>query len=50
METLDKLLSDAGKRYDRHVVAALFHVAENRPEWISWSSLNAEGKEESTKG
>lgn len=48
-ETLDKLLSDAGKRYDRHVVAALFHVAENRPEWISWSSLNAEGKEESTK-
>jgi len=36
-ETLDKLLAEAGQKYDRHVVAALFHVAENRPEWISWS-------------
>lgn len=36
-ESLDKLLGDAGKKYDRHVVAALFHVAENRPDWISWS-------------
>ena len=35
--TLDKLLAEAGHKYDRHVVAALFHVAENRPEWISWS-------------
>ncbi|MBS1130857.1 MAG: Metal-dependent phosphohydrolase, subdomain [Proteobacteria bacterium] len=37
-ETLDRLLSESGSKYDRHVVAALFHVAENRPEWISWSS------------
>jgi HD-GYP domain-containing protein (c-di-GMP phosphodiesterase class II) len=37
-ETLDKLLSETGSKYDRHVVAALFHVAENRPEWITWSS------------
>ena len=48
-ETLDKLLGDSGKRYDRHVVAALFHVAENRPEWISWSSLNGEGKDDAAK-
>ena len=37
-ETLDRLLNESGSKYDRHVVAALFHVAENRPEWISWSS------------
>jgi PAS domain-containing protein len=37
-ETLGLLLRDAGVRYDRHVVAALFHVAENRPEWIDWSA------------
>ena len=37
-QTLDKLLSETGTKYDRHVVAALFHVAENRPEWIRWSS------------
>ncbi|MBS1139051.1 MAG: Metal-dependent phosphohydrolase, subdomain [Proteobacteria bacterium] len=37
-ETLDRLLNESGSKYDRHVVAALFHVAENRPEWISWSA------------
>jgi HD-GYP domain-containing protein (c-di-GMP phosphodiesterase class II) len=37
-ETLDRLLNESASKYDRHVVAALFHVAENRPEWISWSS------------
>lgn len=36
-ETLDQLLKETGTRYDRHVVAALFHVAENRQEWVSWS-------------
>ncbi|MBU3908129.1 MAG: PAS domain-containing protein [Gammaproteobacteria bacterium] len=36
-ETLDQLLGEADARYDRHVVAALFHVAENRQEWVSWS-------------
>ncbi|NTV71129.1 MAG: HD domain-containing protein [Azonexaceae bacterium] len=40
-QTLDKLLSESGSKYDRHVVAALFHVAENRPEWIQWSSPSA---------
>lgn len=40
-QTLDKLLSETGTKYDRHVVAALFHVAENRPEWIKWSAPSA---------
>lgn len=42
-ETLDKLLSEADSKYDRHVVAALFHVAENRQEWDSWSAPQAGG-------
>lgn len=37
-EALDQLLKETGTRYDRHVVAALFHVAENRQEWSSWAS------------
>ncbi|MBU1363628.1 MAG: HD domain-containing protein [Gammaproteobacteria bacterium] len=41
-QTLDKLLSESGSKYDRHVVAALFHVAENRPEWIKWSAPSAD--------
>jgi len=40
-QTLDKLLNESGSKYDRHVVAALFHVAENRPEWIKWSAPSA---------
>lgn len=40
-ETLDKLLGEADTKYDRHVVAALFHVAENRQEWVSWSAPHA---------
>jgi len=36
-EVLNNLLAPSNANlYDRHVVAALFHVAENRPEWISW--------------
>ena len=34
-EVLDQLLSESKSRYDRQVVAALFYVAENHPEWIS---------------
>ncbi len=37
-DALDKLLAEADTKYDRHVVAALFHVAQNRQEWDSWSS------------
>ncbi len=35
-DALDQLLKDAGSKYDRHVVAALFHVAENRADWSRW--------------
>ena len=37
-EALDRLLKDSGSKYDRHVVAALFHVAENRADWSDWMS------------
>jgi HD-GYP domain-containing protein (c-di-GMP phosphodiesterase class II) len=32
-EALDELMKQAGTRYDRRVIAALFHVAENRSDW-----------------
>ncbi len=35
-QALDLLLQEAGSKYDRHVVAALFHVAENRSDWSDW--------------
>jgi PAS domain S-box-containing protein len=33
---LDQLLRESGHKFDRHVVAALFHVAENRSDWTDW--------------
>jgi HD-GYP domain-containing protein (c-di-GMP phosphodiesterase class II) len=33
---LDQLLKESGSKFDRHVVAALFHVAENRSDWTDW--------------
>lgn len=41
MEALDRLMEDAGTRYDRHVVAALYHVAENRLDWSRWNRRQA---------
>jgi len=38
-EVLDTLLEQVDSRYDRHVVAALFHVAENRSDWSSWQEV-----------
>lgn len=38
-EVLDILLSEADSRYDRHVIAALFHVAENHSDWESWQQV-----------
>lgn len=35
-EALDQLLAETKSKYDRQVVAALFHVAENRSDWITW--------------
>jgi len=39
-EVLDSLLEDADKRYDRKVVAALFHIAESRSDWAEWQSAS----------
>jgi len=33
---LDQLLDECDSKYDRHVVAALFHVVENRADWSDW--------------
>ena len=35
-EALDILISEADTRYDRHVIAALFHVSENHADWFEW--------------
>lgn len=35
-QALQQLLAEAGTRYDRRVIAALFHVAENRLDWSQW--------------
>lgn len=39
-EVLDILLSEADSRYDRNIIAALFHVAENHSDWVSWQQVN----------
>jgi HD-GYP domain-containing protein (c-di-GMP phosphodiesterase class II) len=35
---VSELMADADTRYDRQVVAALFHIAENRKEWLELDS------------
>jgi len=35
-DVLDILLQQSDQRYDRHVVAALFHIAENKADWRNW--------------
>lgn len=37
-KALDLLLEQSKTKYDRHVVAALFHVAENRTDWSAWQT------------
>lgn len=39
-EVLEILISEADSRYDRHVIAALFHVAENHSDWSDWQQVN----------
>ncbi len=34
---LDELMRGAGTEFDRRVVAALFHIAENRRDWSQWN-------------
>ena len=38
-EVLDILLKQVDTHYDRHIVAALFHVAENRSDWSTWQQV-----------
>jgi HD-GYP domain-containing protein (c-di-GMP phosphodiesterase class II) len=38
-EVLDILIAEAGSRYDRQVIAALFHVAENHSDWMNWQQV-----------
>lgn len=38
-EVLDILLKQVDTHYDRHIVAALFHVAENRSDWSTWQNV-----------
>jgi HD-GYP domain-containing protein (c-di-GMP phosphodiesterase class II) len=37
-ESLDQLMKEADTKYDRQVLAALFHIAENRKDWSEWSN------------
>jgi HD-GYP domain-containing protein (c-di-GMP phosphodiesterase class II) len=39
-EVVDILLQQADSHYDRHVLAALFHVAENKTDWHRWQVVN----------
>jgi HD-GYP domain-containing protein (c-di-GMP phosphodiesterase class II) len=36
-DALAELLRGAGTQFDRRVIAALFHVVENRGDWSGWS-------------
>jgi HD-GYP domain-containing protein (c-di-GMP phosphodiesterase class II) len=39
-QVLDILIAEADSRYDRQVIAALFHVAENHSDWLSWQQVS----------
>ena len=41
-EVVNILLGLSKSQYDRHVVAALFHIAENKADWKSWRSIDPE--------
>jgi len=38
-EVLEIFLSEADRHYDRRVIAALFHLAENYSDWASWQQV-----------
>ncbi len=40
-EAVDLLLKQADTLYDRHVVAALFHISENRHDWSNWQKIES---------
>lgn len=39
-DVLDILHEQSEKQYDRHVVAALFHIAENKSDWEKWQTVS----------
>ncbi len=39
-DVIDILLKQSDSQYDRHVVAALFHIAENKTNWKQWQSVS----------
>ncbi len=39
-DVLEVLMAETDSRYDRHVVAALFHIAENHSDWINWQQVS----------
>jgi len=39
-EVVDILVEQSGSHYDRHVVAALFHIAENKSDWNKWQIVS----------
>jgi PAS domain S-box-containing protein len=41
-QALQELMEESGTHYDRGVVAALFHVAENRKDWSDWERERGE--------
>ena len=41
-EVVDILLQQSESKYDRHVVAALFHIAENKSDWKTWQVVKKE--------
>ena len=38
-EVVDILLEQSESKFDRHVVAALFHISENKADWQTWQSI-----------
>ncbi|MCW9055576.1 MAG: HD domain-containing protein [Gammaproteobacteria bacterium] len=39
-EVVDILLEQADSHYDRKVIAALFHIAENKTDWKKWKDVS----------
>ena len=38
-KVIDTLLEQADSAFDRNVIAALFHIAENRSDWKNWQAV-----------
>ena len=38
-DVVNVLLEQSESEYDRHIVAALFHIAENKSNWNTWKSV-----------